>query len=108
MPTRLELAQPGLQYFADGQAWNALVSVHGLTMIFFVVLPVLVGGLSVSILIGAQGMPRRCLDHLDSFRGWHLAASAGAAIAWASFFVFCYVIWSPPPSHTFEELLHVR
>ncbi len=34
MLMRLELAQPGLQYFADGQAWNAWVSTHGLTMIF--------------------------------------------------------------------------
>ena len=39
MVMRLELAEPGIQYFADGQAWNAWVSAHGVTMIFFVVMP---------------------------------------------------------------------
>ena len=59
MLMRLELAQPGLQFFADGQAWNAWVSTHGLTMIFFVVMPVLIGGFGnwfVPIMIGAPGM----------------------------------------------------
>ncbi len=84
--------------------------------------------------LGAQGMPRRYPDYPDAFWGWHLVASIGGAIAWASFFVFCYVVWatlrrgeraaanpwgegattlewqvsSPPPFHTFEELPRVR
>ncbi|MDB5316274.1 MAG: cytochrome c oxidase subunit 1 [Rhodospirillales bacterium] len=59
MLMRLELAEPGLQYFADGQAWNAWVSTHGLTMIFFVVMPALIGGFGnwfVPIMIGAPDM----------------------------------------------------
>ncbi|QYU68332.1 cbb3-type cytochrome c oxidase subunit I [Leptolyngbya sp. 15MV] len=36
---RIELQQPGLQIFADGQTWNAYVSAHGLIMVFFVVMP---------------------------------------------------------------------
>jgi cytochrome c oxidase subunit 1 len=59
MLMRLELAQPGLQYFADGQAWNAWVSTHGITMIFFVVMPALIGGFGnwfVPIMIGAPDM----------------------------------------------------
>ncbi|HWT08597.1 MAG TPA: cbb3-type cytochrome c oxidase subunit I, partial [Roseomonas sp.] len=36
---RIELQQPGMQIFADGQMWNAIVSAHGLIMVFFVVMP---------------------------------------------------------------------
>lgn len=56
---RLELQQPGMQFFADGQMWNALVSAHGLIMVFFVVMPALIGGFGnwfVPILIGAPDM----------------------------------------------------
>jgi cytochrome c oxidase subunit 1 len=48
-----------MQIFADGQAWNAWVSLHGLTMIFFVVMPALIGGFGnwfVPITIGAPDM----------------------------------------------------
>src|SRR5919206_2641747 len=56
---RIELAKPGMQIFADGQAWNTFVSVHGLTMIFFVVMPTLIGGVGnrfLPVMIGAPGM----------------------------------------------------
>jgi cytochrome c oxidase subunit I len=62
---RTELAAPGLQVFADGQAWNTVVSIHGLTMIFFVVMPALIDGFGnwfVPLMIGAPDMafPRHC------------------------------------------------
>ena len=41
---RLELMFPGMQIFSDGQMWNAYVSAHGLIMVFFVVMPALIGG----------------------------------------------------------------
>ncbi|WP_372623168.1 cytochrome c oxidase subunit I [Falsiroseomonas sp.] len=59
MAMRLELAIPGLQIFPDGQVWNAWVSGHGITMIFFVVMPALIGGFGnwfVPIMIGAPDM----------------------------------------------------
>jgi cytochrome c oxidase subunit 1 len=59
MLMRAELAEPGMQFFADGQAWNAWVSAHGLTMIFFVVMPALIGGFGnwfVPLMIGAPDM----------------------------------------------------
>jgi len=56
---RVELMWPGMQLFADGQAWNAFVSTPGLVMIFFVVMPAFIGGFGnwlVPLMIGAPDM----------------------------------------------------
>ncbi|WP_207541251.1 cytochrome c oxidase subunit I [Sabulicella rubraurantiaca] len=68
MLMRLELAETGLQFFPDGQAWNTWVSVHGLTMIFFVVMPALIGGFGnwfVPIMIGAPDMAFPRLNNIS-------------------------------------------
>jgi cytochrome c oxidase subunit 1 len=43
---RMELQEPGLQIFADPNLYNVVVSAHGLVMIFFVIMPALIGGLA--------------------------------------------------------------
>ena len=56
---RIELQNPGMQIFADGQAWNAAISAHGLIMVFFVIMPTLIGGFGnwfVPLMIGAPDM----------------------------------------------------
>ena len=56
---RIELQSPGMQIFANGQMWNAYVSAHGLIMVFFVIMPALIGGFGnwfVPIMIGAPDM----------------------------------------------------
>jgi cytochrome c oxidase subunit 1 len=56
---RMELQNPGLQIFANGQSWNTWVSAHGLIMVFFVVMPAMIGGFGnwfVPIMIGAPDM----------------------------------------------------
>jgi cytochrome c oxidase subunit 1 len=60
---RLELYSPGVQYMNwhsdPGHHWNAIVTAHGLIMVFFVVMPALIGGFGnwfVPIMIGAPDM----------------------------------------------------
>ena len=56
---RLELAHPGMHFVVNGQAWNALITAHGLIMIFYMVMPALIGGFGnwfVPLMIGARDM----------------------------------------------------
>jgi cytochrome c oxidase subunit 1 len=65
---RMELQNPGLQFFADGQTWNSFVSAHGLIMVFFVVMPATTGGFGnwfVPIMIGAPDMAFPRLNNIS-------------------------------------------
>ena len=56
---RLELMQPGMQFFGDPELFNAFTTAHGLIMIFFMVMPAMIGGFGnwfVPIMIGAPDM----------------------------------------------------
>ena len=41
---RMELMEPGLQYITDKHFYNVLVTAHALLMVFFVVMPAVIGG----------------------------------------------------------------
>src|SRR5712675_2820214 len=56
---RLELMQPGLQFFHDSHTFNVFTTAHGLIMIFFMVMPAMIGGFGnwmVPLMIGAPDM----------------------------------------------------
>src|SRR5262249_8219261 len=56
---RYELQSPGLQLVADGQEWNVMITAHGLIMVFFTVMPALIGGFGnwfIPLMIGAPDM----------------------------------------------------
>jgi cytochrome c oxidase subunit 1 len=67
---RLELFEPGLQFF-DPNFYNELVTVHGLIMIFGVIMPAFVGlaNWMVPIMIGAPDM---ALPRLNNWSFWIL------------------------------------
>ena len=112
---RLELADPGIQYLAtfshwfgvknpsfDEQLhlWNVLISAHGLIMVFFMVMPALIGGFGnwfVPLMIGAPDM---AFPRMNNISFWmtvagfcSLMASAfvpggtgqGAGIGWTAY-----------------------
>ncbi len=88
MVMRMELMEPGLQYVANGHEWNVFITAHGLIMIFFVVMPGLIGGFGnwfLPIMIGAPDMAFPRLNNVSfwlTFVAFGLLILSGAQLYW--------------------------
>lgn len=86
MYMRLELMEPGVQYMTmadgspNGHLWNVLITGHGITMMFFVIIPAMFGGFGNYFMPLHIGAPDMAFPRLNNLSYWLYVAGASLAL----------------------------
>ena len=86
MYMRLELMEPGVQYMTladgspNGHMWNVLITGHGITMMFFVIIPAMFGGFGNYFMPLHIGAPDMAFPRLNNLSYWLYVAGASLAL----------------------------
>ena len=86
MYMRLELMEPGVQYMTladgspNGHMWNVLITGHGITMMFFVIIPAMFGGFGNYFMPLHIGAPDMAFPRLNNLSYWMYVAGSSLAL----------------------------